>query len=61
MKSIYYFIFGPSIKGEPINLEYKIPQPTKVTNITNRPSQDEWAREFKFGTRYGYRGSFYQK
>lgn len=28
---------------------------------TNRPTEKEWANEFKFGSRYGHRGSFYQQ
>ena len=27
----------------------------------NQPSEEEWRNEFKFGSRYGHRGSFYQK
>ena len=26
----------------------------------NPPSFHEWCKEFKFGSRYGHRGSFYQ-
>ena len=27
----------------------------------NQPSLNEWMKEFKFGCRYGHRGSYYQK
>ena len=26
----------------------------------DQPSQSEWVKEFKFGSRYGHRGSFYK-
>ena len=48
-------IFGQRAKGE------KLSKPTlRTTNVTNRPSENDWAREFKVGNRYGHRGSFYQ-
>ena len=55
MKYIKVFLFGERAKG------YSLPTPTfKTTEINNRPSMDQWVKEFKFGTRYGHRGSFYQ-
>ena len=52
---ILTFLFGERAEG------VFVPQPKfKTTCLKNRPSEDEWAREFKFGSRYGYRGSFYQ-
>lgn len=48
-------LFGVRATGE------KLPTPTiRTIQLTNRPSEDEWVKEFKFGSRYGHRGSFYQ-
>jgi hypothetical protein len=53
-KLLIQVIYGPRAKGEPI------PQPRlKTTAITDRPSESDWLQEFKVGSRYGYRGSFY--
>jgi len=55
MKQIITFIFGQRAQGE------KLPPPTfTVCNPKDRPSEDDWAKEMKFGSRYGTRGSFYQ-
>ena len=52
---ILTFLFGERAEG------IKLTSPTFSTlEPLNRPSEDDWAREFKFGSRYGYRGSFYQ-
>jgi hypothetical protein len=54
MKQLIYFIIGKRAEGE------SLPQPTlKTTYPTDRPSENEWTKEFKFGSRYGHRGSFY--
>ena len=53
-KLLIQAIYGPRAKGEPI------PQPRlKTTALLDRPSESDWLREFKVGSRYGYRGSFY--
>jgi len=56
MKSfLLYLIFGERAQGE------LIPQPTfRSSYPENRPSENQWAKEFKVGSRYGHRGSFYQ-
>jgi hypothetical protein len=55
MQHIKTFLFGIKTKGEPIT------EPNfKTTEPTNRPTQDEWVKQVKFGSRYGHRGSFYQ-
>lgn len=55
MQYIKTLIFGVRAQGEPV------PTPTiKTIDIKNRPSMEEWAKEFQFGSRYGHRGSFYQ-
>jgi hypothetical protein len=55
MKKILTFIFGQRAEGE------FIPQPNfKTTELPNRPSENEWLQEFKAGSRYGHRGSFYE-
>ena len=54
MKQIKEFIFGVRAKGE------TLPTPTfKTTDVVNKLSEDEWAKYVKFGSRYGYKGSFY--
>ena len=54
MKKVITFIFGERVQGEKINL------PTFFTQEPpNRPSLQQWVQEFKFGSRYGCRGSFY--
>lgn len=56
MKYIKELLFGVRAKGE------TLPTPTfKTVQCINRPSQDEWAKQVKFGSRYGHRGSFYNK
>ena len=55
MKQITYYIFGKRAEG------VKIPSPSfKSTQPSNRPNIQEWAKEFKFGSRFGCRGSFYE-
>ncbi len=56
MQYIKKLIFGERTKGVPL------PPPSfKTREITNRPTQDEWAKQMNFGSRYGHRGSFYNK
>jgi hypothetical protein len=55
MKQIMTLIFGERAQG------IKLTSPTlRTLGVLNRPSESEWVKEFKFGSRYGYRGSFYQ-
>lgn len=55
MKQIMTLIFGERAQGT------KLTNPTlRTLKIINRPSENEWVEEFKFGSRYGHRGSFYQ-
>jgi hypothetical protein len=55
MKQIMTIIFGERAQGT------KLTSPTlRTLMISNRPSESDWAKEFKFGSRYGHRGSFYQ-
>ena len=55
MKQIITLIFGERAQG------IKLTSPTlRTLGISNRPSESEWVKEFKFGSRYGHRGSFYQ-
>jgi hypothetical protein len=56
MKKLVYFIFGKRAEGQ------ALAQPTfKVVLPANRPSLNEWVAEFKFGSRYGHRGTFYSQ
>ena len=56
MKSfLLYLVFGERAQGT------KLTNPTlRTLQASNRPSESEWVKEFKFGSRYGHRGSFYQ-
>lgn len=54
MKLIKELIFGVRVQGHPVP-----PPSIKTTTPTNRPSEEDWFKEFKFGSRYGHRGSFY--
>jgi hypothetical protein len=55
-KVLTRIVFGQRAKGE------ILPPPVIHTIvIANRPCEDAWAKEFKFGSRYGHRGSFYHK
>jgi hypothetical protein len=56
MKIIKKVIFGERAVGEPL------PPPSfKSTYPKNRPTMEQWFNEMKFGSRYGTRGSFYNK
>jgi len=49
-------LFGKPAKGE------MIPDPTfRSTYPENRPDEQTWVQEVKFGSRYGTKGSFYQQ
>ena len=49
-------LFGVRAQGE------MIPEPTfKTIYPADRPDENQWAKEFNFGSRYGHRGSFYQR
>jgi hypothetical protein len=54
MKLIIRLLFGQRAKGEPL------PEPS-IRSIypEQRPDEQQWSIEFKFGSRYGHRGSFY--
>lgn len=55
MKKVLVLIFGERAEG------VFVPQPKFRTTVTaNRPPENEWLREFKVGSRYGHRGSFYE-
>ena len=57
LKLIKTFVLGERAQGE------KITTPT-LKIIERTYTQDElnyWAREFKFGSRHGTKGSFYQR
>ena len=54
MKQLLTLLFGQRAEGEFLT------QPKlKTTAIQDRPSESDWLQEFKVGSRYGYRGSFY--
>lgn len=56
MNQLKVFIFGLRAQGE------KIPEP-KLPPERPYNAQDcvKWCQEIKFGSRYGHRGSFYQR
>lgn len=55
MKQLLTFIFGERAEGQPLS------QPAlRTTYPLNRPDENKWAKKYKFGSRYGHRGSFYQ-
>ena len=48
-------LFGERAQGE------MIPAPTfRSTFPEDRPDENQWAMDVKFGSRYGTKGSFYQ-
>ena len=48
-------LFGERAQGEMIT------QPTfRSVYPENRPDENQWAQEVRFGSRYGHKGSFYQ-
>ena len=55
MKSLLTFITGSRATGE------KLPEPRKfpIRNASDAEC-NQWAAEFKVGSRYGHRGSFYE-
>jgi hypothetical protein len=56
LKFIRNFLFGQRAQGEPV-------QPPKIRTIypTQQLDENQWWREMNFGSRYGTRGSFYQR
>jgi len=49
------FLFGQRAQGE------MIPAPTfRSSYPEDRPDEQTWSNEMKFGSRYGHKGSFYQ-
>ena len=56
IKLIKLFLFGQRAQGEPI-------QPPKIKTFypTQTIEEEQWRQEMNFGSRYGYRGSFYQR
>ena len=49
------FLFGQRAEGE------MIPAPTfRSSYPEDRPDEQAWSNEVKFGSRYGHKGSFYQ-
>lgn len=57
MKSLLsIFLFGRRAQG------VKLTPPTlRTLEVQNRPTENQWAEHVKFGSRYGHRGSFYQR
>lgn len=54
MKQLITFLFGQRAEGE------SLPQPSfKSTYPNDMPTINQWVKDFKFGSRYGHRGSFY--
>lgn len=49
-------LFGERAQGE------MIPEPTfRSSYPVDRPDENQWALEVRFGSRYGHKGSFYQR
>ena len=56
MEYIKTLIFGVRAQGEPVALpKFKTIMPK------DRPTLSQWAKEVKFGSRYGHRGSYYER
>ena len=54
MKFILTLLFGERAQGESLQ------QPTFTTIYpAHRPDENQWAKDYSFGSRYGHRGSFY--
>ena len=55
MKKILTLLFGERVEGESIQ------QPSiRTVQPLDRPSETEWSKFVKFGSRYGHRGSYYE-
>jgi hypothetical protein len=55
MKKLLTLILGERAAGEPI------PQPTfRSMYPKHRPDVNQWGKDYNVGSRYGYRGSFYE-
>ena len=55
MKQIKEIFFGVKVSGEAT----KAPTPRPMRSLIE-DDFNNWTKEFKFGTRYGHKGSFYQ-
>lgn len=54
MLFIKALLFGERAQGQPV------PPPTfRTITPADKPTEDEWVKYVKFGSRYGYKGSFY--
>jgi hypothetical protein len=61
MKTLMQILLLRLFGQKPVtNLQIFIPK-FKSSHPTNRPTEKEWSNEFKVGSRYGHRGSFYNK
>lgn len=56
MQFIKQLIFG--VRREPVDI---ISTGFHSYYPKNQPSLNEWVKEFKFGSRYGHRGSYYER
>jgi hypothetical protein len=57
LKFIRVFLFGQRAQGEKIIT----PRLKTMERTYTQDEVNEWAREVKFGSRYGTKGSFYQR
>lgn len=55
IKIIKEFLFGKVIEGEKLHEPNKKPERTFTMDELS-----SWVNEFRFGNRYGHRGTFYQ-
>lgn len=56
MQILLYRLFG----HKPVTNIERIVTKFHTLHPINRPTEKEWVNEFKVGSRYGHRGSFYQ-
>lgn len=54
MSFIKVLLFGKKAQGQPV-----LPPTFKTISPVDKPTEDEWAKYVKFGSRYGHKGSFY--
>jgi hypothetical protein len=55
LSDVITLVFGIRATGEKLSEPRKFP----IRNVTETEC-NQWANEFKVGSRYGHRGSFYQ-
>jgi len=56
IKLLITLLFGERAQGE------MIPAPTfRSSYPVDQPDEHQWAQEVRFGSRYGTKGSFYQR